>query len=131
MSALQLSAISHIMLGVGDLAKSLEFYTQSLGLRIMFQTGEMAFLAGGNVTLGLSQPLAAASDHRVGATEIVFAVDGVEDVHHQLSQRGVKFLREPRQVTDQEWAATFSDPDGHRLSIFGPRQTALNQRRSC
>ena len=35
-------------------------------------------------------------------------------------ERGVTFLNEPRCVDGVSWAADFSDPDGHVLSIFGP-----------
>lgn len=37
-----------------------------------------------------------------------------------LEARGVTFLNEPRNVTGNQWAANFRDPDGHLLSIFGP-----------
>ena len=30
-------------------------------------------------------------------------------------------MSEPQQATDKEFAAHFRDPDGHLLSIFGPK----------
>ena len=118
----KLSTVSHIMLGARDLQKSLEFYTETLGMKAVFKTEVMVFLQAGNVTLVLSKPLADASENLVGATEVVFAVDDVTDAYRQLSERGAKFINEPRQVTDEDWAANFIDPDGHRLSIFGPQK---------
>lgn len=122
MSEMKLSTIGHIMLGIRDLATSLEFYTETLGMKLVFKTEEMAFLEAGNVTLVLSKSLADVSDEVVGATELVFAVEDVTDAHRQLSARGVKFINEPRQVTDRDWAANFVDPNGHRLSVFGPQK---------
>ena len=36
----------------------------------------------------------------------------------------LEHLSEPRQATDKEFAAHFRDPDGHLLSIFGPKASA-------
>lgn len=125
MPELNLSTIGHIMLGVRDLVEtSLEFYTETLGMKLVFKMEEMSFLEAGNVTLVLSKSLADASDNLVGATEVVFAVKDVTDVHRQLSERGVTFINEPRQVTDKDWAANFVDPNGHRLSVFGPQKNS-------
>ena len=123
MPELRLSTVGHVMLGVRDLKKSLEFYTEILGMTLAFQMEEMAFLKASNLTLVLSKSLADASEHLVGATEVVFAVDDVSETHRQLVERGAEFINEPRQVTNADWAASFVDPNGHRLSLFGP-QTA-------
>lgn len=62
-----------------------------------------------------------ASEQIVGATEVVFAVESVTGAHDALVARGVRFVREPRHTTGDNWSAVFTDPDGHRLSLFGPR----------
>ena len=115
-----LTKINLLMLGTRDLAKSVEFYRDRLGLTVAQQIPGFAFLDGGGVTLALSEPLARASDQLVGATEIVFRVDGVRQAYTALKERGVPFVNEPRVVSPPMWAANFTDPDGHRLSIFGP-----------
>ena len=122
MPEMKLSTIGHIMLGVRDLKTSAEFYTETLGMKLVFKMEEMAFLEAGNVTLVLSRSLADVSENLVGATEVVFAVEDVTDAHRQLTERGVKFINQPRQVTDKDWAANFADPDGHLLSVFGPQK---------
>ena len=53
--------------------------------------------------------------------EVVFSVDDIEAAYQALRSRGVDFRREPRPVTGDQHAADFRDPDGHVLSIFGPR----------
>ena len=35
--------------------------------------------------------------------------------------QGVEFFQEPRQISGPNWGAGFRDPDGHILSIFGPK----------
>ena len=117
---LQLGRVGHIMLGVRDLARSLAFYRDVLGLTVQGTGGGFAFLDGGSITLALSEPLAGASEHLAGAVEVVFAVDDIHVAHSALSERGVSFHQTPRRITDTGWAANFTDPDGHQLSIFGP-----------
>ena len=114
------SRIGNIMLGTTDLKRALEFYQDTLGLTVQFQSPDLAFLDTGQVTLCLSTAHARLSDPVAGATEVVFAVDGVREAHTALSGKGVAFLNEPRAVTGDQWAANFRDPDGHLLSIFGP-----------
>ena len=52
---------------------------------------------------------------------MVLAVVSVRAAYAALSDKGVEFLREPANVAGDSWAANFRDPDGHLLSIFGPR----------
>ena len=52
---------------------------------------------------------------------MVFSVEDIDAAHQALRSRGVEFRREPRVVTGDQHAADFRDPDGHVLSIFGPR----------
>ena len=116
------------MLGVRELARSVTFYRDQLGLAVQFEIPGFAFLSAGGVTLCLSESLArslAKPDQPLGGvSELVFSVDDIEVGFEALSARGVKFTHKPHHVTEAQWAANFEDPDGHMLSIFGPRDTA-------
>ena len=112
--------IGIVMLGVQDMAKSVAFYRDRIGLAVKGQMEAFAFLDAGPVTLCLSGPLAQASTHIPGATEIVFPVESVRSAYKALQEKGVTFAIEPRNVAGPNWAANFNDPDGHKLSIFGP-----------
>ena len=120
-SSFKLSQISFVMLGVHDLPRAVAFYRNKLGLSVKSEIPGFAFLDGGNVTLCLSQPLARSVTPTAGATEVVFAVEDVTAAYEALRARGVTFANEPRNVTGSFWAANFEDPDGHKLSIFGPQ----------
>lgn len=111
--------VGHVMLGVRDIEKSVAFYRDRLGLRLLSQNEGFAFFDGGGVVLALSLEIGKAKNYSVGAVEIVLAVDDVHAAHQALSERGVIFWRAPRLVTGQQWSANFTDPDGHELSIFG------------
>jgi catechol 2,3-dioxygenase-like lactoylglutathione lyase family enzyme len=105
---------------VKELARSVAFYRDKLGLAVKGQNEGFAFLDCGTVTLALSEPLAKFTGQMQGATEVVFSVEDVKSAHRALRARGIGFTHEPRTVTGPMWAANFNDPDGHRLSIFGP-----------
>ena len=116
----KLTKIGVVMLGVQDLARSAAFYRDTLGLSVQMEIPGFTFLDGGGVTLALSQPLARATGQAAGATEVVFSVEDVTAAYEALRANGVTFTQAPRNVVGSNWAANFQDPDGHRLSIFGP-----------
>jgi predicted enzyme related to lactoylglutathione lyase len=114
--------VSMIALGVKDTARSIKFYAETLGLPLAGPPGEVTLLRAGEVTIALNHPLGRASgDAMVGAVEIIFPVENVSVTYDLLVARGCRFLKPPREVTSGTWAATFTDPDGHRLTILGPR----------
>lgn len=114
------SQIATIMLGVEDIARSVEFYRDTLALKLGHQSAELAFFAAGGVTLALSAPLGRTRAQRSGAIEIIFPVASVRTAYALLTQRGCAFINQPREVTPGSWAATFTDPDSHQLTLFGP-----------
>jgi catechol 2,3-dioxygenase-like lactoylglutathione lyase family enzyme len=127
-----LANISNIILRVGELGRSLEFYGDRLGMTVIGATETYAFLDGGGVTLALNaigEEVEAIGEeveaHRPGLVELVFEVDDVRMTHAAMEQAGVRFRVAPRVVMssgDRELlAADFRDPDGHVLSITGWR----------
>ena len=122
MSDVRLTRINNIMLGATDLARSLAFYHETLGLDVQMEMPGFAFLNGGGVTLALSEAHARLATPLAGAVEVVFGVADVTAAYAALRSRGVEFLNAPRNVSGDQWAANFRDPDGHLLSIFGPEK---------
>jgi catechol 2,3-dioxygenase-like lactoylglutathione lyase family enzyme len=114
-----------VMLGVRDMDRAFAFYRDTLGLAVQFATGEFAFFDGGGVAvvLRLASDLPLEVDDR--RVELVFHVEDVDAAHRALQERGVAFRVAPRIVTGDRLAADFRDPDGHVLSIFGPRRSAV------
>lgn len=119
---MNLSRVGVVMLGVTDLPRSVAFYRDTLGLQPQGEVpGEFAFFNGGGVMLALSVPHSKNRANLLGATEIVFGVDNVSAAYVALRARGVIFKNEPRVIDGTNWGANFTDPDGHWLSIFGPK----------
>ena len=117
----KLSRVGYLMIPVRDMARSLAFYRDALGLAVRFAGDEFAFLDGGGVAVALRRAAnlgPACADHSI---EVVFEVDGIDAAYESLRARGVEFRNAPRQATGDRYAADFRDPDGHVLSIFGPK----------
>jgi predicted enzyme related to lactoylglutathione lyase len=108
---------SMIVLGVSDLNRSLKFYRDTLALSSVPAPGDLPMFRSGELTIVLNGSLPPAN----GGFELVFPVESVSAVQKQLIERGCKFLGEPREITPNLWASTFNDPDGHHLTLFGPR----------
>ncbi len=116
--------LSMISLGVKDTGRSIKFYRDTLGFPLVSEPepGEVAIFQAGGIQITLNRPLAnVAGSAIVGAMEVILSVDSVFAAHNKLVQRECKFLRDPHEVFAGTWAATFTDPDGHRLTILGPR----------
>lgn len=119
-SNFKLHNIGVVMLGVKELGRSVAFYRDALGLALKTQFEGFAFLDGGGITLALSEALGRSAPAIAGATEVVFSVGDVKGARKALGERGIAFTHEPRNVAGPMWAANFNDPDGHKLSVFGP-----------
>jgi predicted enzyme related to lactoylglutathione lyase len=115
------SKVSVLVLGVKDLAKSVTFYRDTVGLDFKGQHEVLAFFALSDITLMLNGNLRREGAALAGASEIVFSVGSVAAGHDLLKQRGCNFVTQPREVTPGSWAATLADPDGHYLTLFGPK----------
>jgi catechol 2,3-dioxygenase-like lactoylglutathione lyase family enzyme len=112
-----LSKVGYVMLGVADIQAALNFYQGKLGLKATIRTDDLVFFDAGSISLVVSSEVGKAP----GDSEVVFAVEHVQPAYEMLSRAGVKFEHEPHPVAESSWAANFRDPDGHILSLFGPR----------
>jgi catechol 2,3-dioxygenase-like lactoylglutathione lyase family enzyme len=113
--------ISLVALGVSDLDESVAFYRDKTGFELQNQFGSLAFFSAGPITLMLNAGLRRQDAPLAGAMEIVLAVESVTASQRQLLEQGCNFINQPREVTPGSWAATFTDPDGHWLTLFGPQ----------
>ena len=116
-----MSKITLVALGVSDVARSAAFYREKAGFELQGQMEQFAFFGAGSINLMLNGGLRRPDGPLTGAVELVIAAESVTAKHKELSERGCTFINEPRPVTGDSWAATFTDPDGHWLTLFGPK----------
>lgn len=122
-----LIGFEHIGMAVADLDKSIAFYCDLLGFRLVLRKKipgsdtEMAFLDAGGGQLELVAPrrvLDPATDvppNRAGIKHITFAFDDIEPVFDRLMEAGVTPVEKPRDAANTEIisrTAFVRDPDG-------------------
>lgn len=110
---------------VADLQRSVEFYTDALGLHIADRTDEAAVLdAGFGKILLWERPDAPPGE--TGVMHLTFEVGDIDATFAEMNEAGVEFLHLPRTAllgqNYQMRAAAFRDPDGHGLAITEHRE---------
>ncbi len=112
--------LSNVIIRVSDLERAERFYRDTLGLKETGRVeGEFIFFDAGGVALAVRETGRAPVP---GDSELSFEVPDIMSAYESLRSR-VAFSLAPRAVTGSEtrdlYAANFSDPDGHQLSITG------------
>jgi catechol 2,3-dioxygenase len=124
----RIGKIGHVVLNVTDLARSVTFYTQVLGLRVSDVYGP-EMMPGGMVFLRFN-----ADHHGIALVGGAPAVSDGAELHHvafevasldevirardHLRAQGAVIDFEGRRRAGVQIAVEFRDPDGHRLEIY-------------
>ena len=115
-----LDRIGQIAVPVRDIAKSVAFYRDVLGMRFLFEFPNLAFFDCGGVRLLLDKPETAEFENH--SSVIYYKVDDIRASHASLVARGVEFIDEPHLIArmpDHElWMSFFRDPDRNVLALM-------------
>ena len=92
----------------------------SLGLRLLFTAGALAFFDCGGVRLMLSRPEKPEFDHP--SSILYFTVPDIASAHRQMLSRGVHFEDAPHLIakmpTHDLWMAFFRDPEQNLMALM-------------
>jgi hypothetical protein len=112
-----------VTLGVSDLKRSHEFYSQTLGWKQSRPQEGISFFQAGGVVLALFPREELAKDALVPAEGNGFvgfslaynaqSEAEVDEIIHDLKAKGVKILKEPQKVFWGGYSSYFADPDGN------------------
>ena len=120
-AACSLSAIGQIGIAVEDVARAVEFYRNTLGMKMLFQMPTMAFFDCSGIQLMLSLPEGNQPDEKY-ISLIYFKVVDIQSAYETLSARGVEFADKPHLVARMQdhdlWMASFRDPDRNVLELM-------------
>jgi catechol 2,3-dioxygenase-like lactoylglutathione lyase family enzyme len=122
-----LGPIGQIHVSVTDVDRAVAFYRDVLGIPFLFQVpGQpMAFFDCDGVRLYLGKP---ESEEFRSNPILYFRVEGIDEAHSALSDRGVEFSDSPHLVARMEeydlWMTAFKDPDGNNLVLMAERPAA-------
>lgn len=121
--------MNQVRLLVADYARSFDFYSTVLGLRLVFgdqTSGYAEFLAGDDVSAlalmdrqFLEVVLHGKGSGHADAFNLSFTVNSVDAVYEELSGKGLEFVASP--TTREEMGgrtAHLRDPDGNLIELY-------------
>jgi methylmalonyl-CoA/ethylmalonyl-CoA epimerase len=113
-----LSQIGQIGLTVKDVKQATEFYRQMLGMRFLFDAGNLTFFDCG----GIRMMLGPAEHPDQPKTILYYKVPDIQAACESLSSRGVNIERKPVMIArmpDHElWMAVLRDMDGNLFELM-------------
>jgi predicted enzyme related to lactoylglutathione lyase len=121
-----ISGVDFVSIPTGDLARSVAFYGDALGLRRTVYMPERNFAEfdTGTVTLSVVDPVKMGiGELRPNANHLALQVDDVAAARAELESRGVTFMGDTFD-TGVCHMGFFSDPDGNALMLhhrYAPR----------
>ena len=125
--------ILHTMIRTGDLDRSIKFYTEILGMKLLRQKEypdgkfTLAFLGYGNesenTVIELTYNWGVESyDIGGGFGHIALEVDDVYEATDEIRQRGGKILRDAGPMNAGPTIIAFvEDPDGYQIELIGKK----------
>jgi methylmalonyl-CoA/ethylmalonyl-CoA epimerase len=117
--AIHLDSIGQIALTVRDLVESRDFYQNTLGLKLLFEAGQMVFFQCGSLRLmiGLAE-----RPTTPDGTILYFRVAEIHSVAAALKTKSVEFVQQPHLVASMPghdlWMAFLKDPSGNTLALM-------------
>ena len=139
-----ITAHNHTSFTVSNVERSVEFYTQIVGMQVERQFEaqgpgieqivalpgahlRIAFVSMGSFRLELIEYAAPQglklemATNNVGSAHIAFTTDDIDKTYEELIAKGVRFKGAPmRSRPDRPRVAYFFDPDGYTLEIVSP-----------
>jgi lactoylglutathione lyase len=119
-----INKIDYVMITVSNMARSVAFYKDKLGIPMKFGTPEWTEFQTGTTVLALhggGQPQQTSKDpnaHYAGACSIGFNVDNLDLAYEQLQAKGVEFVMAPTAREGEGIKLAIAvDPDGLPISF--------------
>jgi len=113
-----LSTIGQIALTVRDSSRSVAFYRDVLGMKLLFEMPGMGFFDCNGIRLMLS----GSETGETYSTIVYFKVPDIRVAYETLRGREVAFDREPHMIArmpeHELWMAFFRDPDCNLLALM-------------
>jgi methylmalonyl-CoA/ethylmalonyl-CoA epimerase len=114
-----LQDVAQIAFTVQNLAEAKIFYRDVLGLKFLFDAGNMAFFQCGPVRLMIGEGEKPSISQ---GTIVYFRVADLEATAHLLASRGTSFVQQPHLVARMKshdlWMAFLKDPAGNTLGLM-------------
>jgi lactoylglutathione lyase len=120
-----MTKLSYTVIFASDMARSIAFYRDVLGIPLRFESPEWSEFETGSCTLALhkaaagSVPPVEPGKMPAGHCHIGINVDDLDAFHAALIGRGVRCVQPPTMQDFGSKMAIYSDPDGLPVSVVG------------
>ena len=122
-TAVSFDTIAQIAITVDDLARAKNFYQDTLGMKFLFDAGQLAFFKCGDIRLMLGT---SEKPEPHGGTILYYKVEDIHATHSALKQHGVEFIQDPHLVAKMPdhdlWMAFLKDSEGNTLGVMSEVQ---------
>jgi len=124
---MQFSRIDHVALDVGDLERSIDFYTRHFGFRRYYDQTTPTGLKIGYLELGptVLELVGRSAEHGISGFHFCLITDDFDVAVSTLAGAGIPFVTPPhptdaRKPEEKGWRrAVFRGPDGEHIEIRG------------
>ena len=117
---LDITGVGQITIHAHDLKRAVEFYRDTLGMRLLYEFPGLAFFDCGGVRLMLSQSEKSELDHP--APIIYYRVPEIQEAARALTERDVKLEHEPQviaKMSDHDlWMCFVRDSEGNLVGLM-------------
>lgn len=124
MEANKIQKVGQIGIPVKNLDQAIDFYKNKLGLTLLFNTDNMAFLECNGLRLLLTLPEKEEYTH--SSSVIYFQVENIQDTYEDLKAKEVPFIDEPHLVAKmgqtETWMTFFKDTEGNTHALISEVQ---------
>lgn len=124
MEANKIQKVGQIGIPVKNLDQAIDFYKNKLGLTLLFNTDNMAFLEYNGLRLLLTLPEKEEYTH--SSSVIYFQVENIQDTYEDLIAKEVPFIDEPHLVAKmgqtETWMTFFKDTEGNTHALISEVQ---------
>lgn len=101
---------------VADMDRAVQFYRDTLGLPLKFQSPGWSEFVTGETILALHP---ASAKNPAGSVELGFGVENIQKFHQEMAGKGVQFTMPPKQQDFGGTLAQFVDSEGGFVSVSG------------
>ena len=115
-----IAGLGQVAIPVHDVGRATAFYRDVLGLRFLFETGQLAFFDCGGVRLMLDRPEKPEFDHP--SSILYFTVPDIQAAHGRLVDANVVIVEAPRLIAPMPdhdlWMGFFRDTEGNVMALM-------------